>query len=230
MRSFGFKSERLRCSVHHLSSLWGLGKILIWPFSIWYMVILWRLSALAGPARDPSGPLMRHACMGTELASVCVFPSPCGYRMYQHVCRATPLRREPAESYIRRFKVLYVFEHKTQYRLIHDPYTRIVVFGYISSIPYQFRKVKVVMITPCFVQPSFGCYNVWANLCCSGCSPLGEKLLWNGTMVKSTLVSNVAVLSKVEILGRQTDHLWWVAGRPVLSLGGPYMMWSEMLI
>ena len=27
-----------------------------------------------------------------------------------------------------------------------------------------------------------GCYNSWANLRCSSCSPLGEKSLWNGTI------------------------------------------------
>ena len=28
-----------------------------------------------------------------------------------------------------------------------------------------------------------GCCNSWANLRCSSCSPLGEKSLWNGTIV-----------------------------------------------
>ena len=32
-------------------------------------------------------------------------------------------------------KVLYVFEHKTQYLLIHAPYTRIVVFWHIGNVP-----------------------------------------------------------------------------------------------
>ena len=27
-----------------------------------------------------------------------------------------------------------------------------------------------------------GCYNSWANLRCSSCSPLGEKSFWNGTI------------------------------------------------
>ena len=46
--------------------------------------------------------------------------------------------RQPAGSYdkpTRLLGVLYVFEHKTQYILIHDPYTRIVVFWHISNIP-----------------------------------------------------------------------------------------------
>ena len=32
-------------------------------------------------------------------------------------------------------KLLYVFEHKTKYILIHAPYARIVVFWYIINIP-----------------------------------------------------------------------------------------------
>ena len=53
-------------------------------------------------------------------------------------------------------------------------------------------RVKFVVITPHFIlqqylwniaiQLTVGCYNSWANLQCSGCSPLGEKLLWNGTI------------------------------------------------
>ena len=45
--------------------------------------------------------------------------------------------REPAGSYNRMSYVLYVFEHKTQYLLIHAPYNRIVVFWHISNMsPY----------------------------------------------------------------------------------------------
>ena len=43
--------------------------------------------------------------------------------------------REPAGSYNRLLDVLYVFEHKMQYLLIHAPYTRIVVFWHISNMP-----------------------------------------------------------------------------------------------
>ena len=35
--------------------------------------------------------------------------------------------REPGGRYNRLYEVLYVFEHKTQYLLIHAPYTRIAV-------------------------------------------------------------------------------------------------------
>ena len=43
--------------------------------------------------------------------------------------------REPVGSCDRRCEVLYIFEHKTQYILIHAPYTRIVVFWHISNMP-----------------------------------------------------------------------------------------------
>ena len=39
--------------------------------------------------------------------------------------------REPARSYKRLPKVLYVLEHKKQSLLIHAPYTRIVVFWHM---------------------------------------------------------------------------------------------------
>ena len=42
---------------------------------------------------------------------------------------------KPAGKLWQLYKVLYVFEHKTQYLLIHAPYTRFVVFWHISNIP-----------------------------------------------------------------------------------------------
>ena len=43
--------------------------------------------------------------------------------------------REPALDYNTLPKLLYVFEHKTFYILLHAPYTHIVVFWHISNIP-----------------------------------------------------------------------------------------------
>ena len=43
--------------------------------------------------------------------------------------------REPAGELWQLCKVLYVFEHKTQYFLIHAPFTRFVVFRYIGNVP-----------------------------------------------------------------------------------------------
>ena len=43
--------------------------------------------------------------------------------------------REPAGKLWQLCKVLNVFEHKTQYLLIHAPFTRIVVFWHIGNVP-----------------------------------------------------------------------------------------------
>ena len=43
--------------------------------------------------------------------------------------------REPAGKLWQLRKVLYVFEHKTQYILIHAPSTRIVLFWHIGNVP-----------------------------------------------------------------------------------------------
>ena len=43
--------------------------------------------------------------------------------------------REPVGSYNRLLDMLYVFEHKMQYLLIHAPYTRVVVFWQVSNTP-----------------------------------------------------------------------------------------------
>ena len=42
--------------------------------------------------------------------------------------------REPVGKLGQLCKVLYVFEHKTQYLLIHAPFTRIVVFWHIGNV------------------------------------------------------------------------------------------------
>ena len=156
------------------------------------------------------------------------FPHKCGKggnRLVSHMWAPLGACREPAGKVWQLYKVLYMlyaFEHKTQYLLFHAPFTCIVIFWHIGNMyPKWFRRVKFVVIPPCIVlqqylwniaiQPAVGCYNSWANLWCSGCSPLGEKLLWNRTidsqradvmalgfywwhdnMVKSTLVQVMA--------------------------------------
>ena len=54
------------------------------------------------------------------------------------------------------------------------------------TYPQWFLRFKIVLIPPHFVQqqylrniaiqPAMGCYNSWANLRCSSCSPPGENL------------------------------------------------------
>ena len=43
--------------------------------------------------------------------------------------------REPAGKLWQLCKVLYVFEHKTQYPLIHGPFNRVVVFWHFGNVP-----------------------------------------------------------------------------------------------
>ena len=69
--------------------------------------------------------------------------------------------------------------------LIHAPYTRIGVFWHIGNTPKWFRRFKFIIIPPCFVEQQYlwniaiklavGCYNLWSNIPCLGCSPLGEN-------------------------------------------------------
>ena len=43
--------------------------------------------------------------------------------------------REPAGKLWQPCKLLYVFEHETQYLLIHAPFICIVVFWHIGNVP-----------------------------------------------------------------------------------------------
>ena len=106
--------------------------------------------------------------------------------------------REAAWSYHRLPEVLYVFfffffffffSTWKAYLLIHAPYTRIVVFDISVICRHRFCRVKFVIIPSCFyssnfsetlLQPSVVCYNVWAYLRCSICSPLGENIVKMG--------------------------------------------------
>ena len=49
-------------------------------------------------------------------------------RLVSHMRAPLEACREPAGKLWQLCKVLYVFEHKTQYLLIHAPFTHIVVF------------------------------------------------------------------------------------------------------
>ena len=82
-------------------------------------------------------------------------------------------------------------------------------FGTSVTYPPWFRRVKLVVIPLRFIKQHFlwniaiqlavGCYNSWANLRCSGCYPLGEKLLWNRSMgaMASQITSLIIVYSTV---------------------------------
>ena len=58
-------------------------------------------------------------------------------------------RREPVGNYRRPLELPYVFEQKTQYILIHAPYTRLVVFWHISNIPHNIFS-QICYNTPMF--------------------------------------------------------------------------------
>ena len=57
---------------------------------------------------------------------------------------------EPAGKLWQLCKVLYIFEHKTQYLLIHAPYTLTVVFWHISNIPLMISKSQICFNTTTF--------------------------------------------------------------------------------
>ena len=76
--------------------------------------------------------------------------------------------REPAGSYDKTTRTAICFEHKTQYILIHAPYTRIVVFWHISNIPPMISQSQISCNTPT--------YNI--NIC--------EILLYNRQLVVIT--------------------------------------------
>ena len=62
----------------------------------------------------------------------------------------------------------------------------------ISAIYPQGFHSQICYDTPCFIlqqyllniviQSAVSCADLWANIRCSGCSPLGEKWLWNRTI------------------------------------------------
>ena len=64
-----------------------------------------------------------------------ITPEATPYRLVSQMRTPLAACREPAGKLWQLCKVLYVFEYKAQYRLIHAPFTRIVVFGHIGNIP-----------------------------------------------------------------------------------------------
>ena len=66
------------------------------------------------------------------------------YGHHQAACR------EPAGSYDKTTRTAICFEHKTQYLLIHAPYTRIVVCWHISNIPPMISSSQITCNTHTF--------------------------------------------------------------------------------
>ena len=73
-------------------------------------------------------------------------------------------------------------------------YPSLWYFDTSVTYPQWCRGVKFVIIPPHFVWQQYlwnvaipqavGCYNLWANICCSDCSSQGQKLLWNRTILR----------------------------------------------
>ena len=77
--------------------------------------------------------------------------------------------REPAGSYDKTARIAICFEHKTQYLLIRDPYTRIVVFWHISNIPLMISQSQISCNIPTlYIAAIFVTY----------CYTTGSWLLW----------------------------------------------------
>ena len=78
--------------------------------------------------------------------------------------------------------VLYDFEYKTWY-ILYRAHTW--HFDISARYPQGFHRFKFFMIPPCFIkqqylwnnaiQPAVGCSDLWADIHCSGYSPLGKK-------------------------------------------------------
>ena len=56
-------------------------------------------------------------------------------RLVSHMRATLAVSREPAGKLWQLCEVLYVFEQKTQYLLIHAQFTRIVIFWHIGNVP-----------------------------------------------------------------------------------------------
>ena len=75
----------------------------------------------------------------------------------------------------------------------------------MSKIPPMISQSQISCNTPKFysaIQPAIGCYNSWANLRCSGCYPLGEKLLWNRSII------SISLDKRAEISLPQLLNMW----------------------
>ena len=75
--------------------------------------------------------------------------------------------REPAGKLWQLCNVLYVLEHKTQYILIHAPFTRIVVFWHIGNVPPMISQSQICCNTVTFCKAAIFvkyCYTTVSGL------------------------------------------------------------------
>ena len=87
-----------------------------------------------------------------------------------------------------------------------------MIFWHISNTPPWFRRVKLVVIPPRFIQPAVGCYNSWANLRCSGFYPLGEKSLRNRSISSGItiimLTETISSPAAPDVAFEASDEKW----------------------
>ena len=85
--------------------------------------------------------------------------------------------RKPAGKFWRLCKMLYVFEHKTQYLLLHAPFTRIVVFWHIGNVPPMISWSQICCNTATFCAVIFVkcCYKTYHGYAMRKFLPLSIK-------------------------------------------------------
>ena len=118
------------------------------------------------------------------------------------------------------------------------------------TYPQWFSIIKLLVI-PHFLsqylwsialQTAVGCCNSWTNLRCSGCSPLGEKMLWNRYIeihlncsivlkcvqnyYKVLKVHLVLVFKNAEKMETLSAILALCVGKPRIIGGSPHKVWS----
>ena len=139
---------------------------------------------------------------------------------------------EPAGKLWQLCKVLYVSEHKTQYLLIHAPFTRIVVFWHIGNVPPMISESQICCSTATFcvatifvkiaIQPAVG-YNSLANLRSLSCSPLGKFFFWNGTIV-CYLMAPIHYLNQCWL---NINEIPWYSPKRNLTVGIQFIPYNE---
>ena len=93
-------------------------------------------------------------------------------------------------------------------------------FATSITYPQSFRSVKFAVIPLHFawqqywwniaIQSAVGCYNAWANLRRSGCSPLGKKLLWNRSIEIGVITQKC---SNRRIFGPYGFEILWMSSK-----------------
>ena len=121
--------------------------------------------------------------------------------------------------------------------MLHIP----ALWYFDTSVTYGqwFRKVKFVVIPPRFVlqqylwniaiQPAVDCYNSWANLRCSSCSPVDEKSLWNGTIEIPMCLKRWSLYWNAFLPVYPAQYWYVVCKKAPIYSEGPCLVWATLL-